>query len=88
MRSQIYQFKLFPIYRDPKWKRAAGLIIYNIDIHRASYAKLSRSKSHFENLKLGKLNIPELLFQASNENKLKKLYNPKPLREIARENIR
>ena len=62
MRSQINQFNLFPIYRDPNWKRAAGVIIYIIDVHRPSYAKLSRSESHFENLKLGKLNIPKLLF--------------------------
>ena len=32
--------------------------------------------------------IPEWLFQEPVENKIKKIYNPKPLRQLARDNIK
>ena len=62
--------------------------ICNVDFHRASYMKHLRSKKHIENMKQNEMIIPEWLFQEPIENKIKKIYNPKPLRELARDNIR
>ena len=47
-----------------------------------------RSKKHLENIKQKDMIIPEWLFQEPVENKIKKTYNPKPLRQLARDNIR
>ena len=46
-----------------------------------------RSKKHLENIKQNELIIAEWLFKEPVENKIKKIYNPKPLRQIARDNI-
>ena len=62
--------------------------VCNVDVHRASYIKHLRSKKHVENLKQNEMIIPEWLFQEPVENKIKKIYNPKPLRQLARDNIR
>ena len=62
--------------------------ICNADVHRASYMKHLRSKKHVENMKQNEMILPEWLFQESVENKIKKIYNSKPLRELARGNIR
>ena len=62
--------------------------VCNIDVHRASYIKHLRSKKHMENIKQNEMILPEWLFQESVENKTKKTYNPKPLRQLARDNIR
>ena len=62
--------------------------ICNVDVHRASYVKHFRSKKHLENEKQYELIKPEWLFQEPIENKIKKLYNPKSLKQIARDNIR
>ena len=62
--------------------------ICNVDVHRASYMKHLRSKKHLENMKQNEMIIPEWLFQESIENKIRNLYNPKPLRQLARDNIR
>ena len=62
--------------------------ICNIDIHRASYVKHLRSKTHLEYLKQNELNIPEWLFQEPVENKIKQMYNPKTLKQLARDNFR
>ena len=59
----------------------------NVDVHRASYVKLLRSKKHLENIKQNEMIIPEWLFKEPIENKIKKLYNLKPLRQLARDNI-
>ena len=61
--------------------------ICKVDVHRASYKKHLRSKKHFENMKQNEMIIPEWLFLEPVENKIKKIYNPKPLRQIARDNI-
>ena len=37
--------------------------ICNIGVHRASYARHLRSKTHLENIKQNELIIPEWLFQ-------------------------
>ena len=61
--------------------------ICKVDAHRASYAKQLRSKKNLENMKQNDTVIPEWLFQELCEKKLRKICNPKPLREIARENV-
>ena len=62
--------------------------VCNVDVHRASYIKHLRSKKHIENMKQNEMIIPEWLFQELFENKINKIYNPKPLRQLARANIR
>ena len=59
-----------------------------IDVHRASFAKHLKFKKHLENEKQNELFVSERLFQESFENKPRKTYNPKPLREIARDKNR
>ena len=61
--------------------------ICNIDIHGASYVKHLKSKNHLENEKHNEMIIPEWLLQKPIENKIKKIYNPKSLIQIARDNI-
>ena len=62
--------------------------ICNVDVHRASYIKHLRSKKHMENMKQNEMIIPEWLFQEPVENKIKKIYNPKSLKQLARNNIK
>ena len=62
--------------------------ICNVDVHRASYIKHLRSEKHIENIKQNDMIIPIWLFQEPVENKIKKIYNPKSLKQLARNNIR
>ena len=62
--------------------------VCNIDVHRASYIKHLRSKKHIENMKKNEMITPEWLFQEPVENKIKKIYNPKSLKQLARNNIK
>ena len=62
--------------------------VCNIDVHRASYGKHLRSKKHLENIKQNELVIPERLFQEPVENKVNRIYNPKSLEQLARNNIK
>ena len=62
--------------------------ICNVDVHRASYIKHLRSKKHIENMKQNEMIIPEWLFREPVENKINKIYNPRSLKQIARDNIR
>ena len=62
--------------------------VCNVDVHRASYMKHLRSKKRVENLKQNEMVIPEWLFQEPIENKIRKIYNPKSLRQLTRDNIR
>ena len=62
--------------------------ICNVETHRASFVKHMKSKKHLENMKQNELIIPEWLFQEPVENKIKKIYNPRSLKQIARDNIR
>ena len=62
--------------------------ICNIDVHRASYIKHLRSKKHIENIKQREMIIPEWLFQEPVENKINKIYNPRSIKQLARDNIR
>ena len=62
--------------------------ICNVDNHRASYMKHNRSKKHLENMKQNDMIIPEWLFKGPVENKINKIYNPKSLKQLARNNIK
>ena len=55
--------------------------ICNVDVHRASFAKHLRSKTHLENMKQNEIIIPEWLFREPIENKIKKIYNPRSLKQ-------
>ena len=59
-----------------------------IVVHRATYAKHLRSKKHLENEKQFEVIIQEWLFQDLIENKPEQIYNPKSLKQIARESIK
>ena len=60
----------------------------NVDVHRASYMKHLRSKKHLENMKQNEMIIPKRLFQEPVENIIRKIYNPKSLKQLARYNIK
>ena len=65
--------------------------ICNVDVHRASYAKLLRSEKHLKNEKQYELIIPEWLVKEEEvpiEKQIKKVYNPKTLKKIARATIK
>ena len=62
--------------------------VCNIDVHGASYIKHLRCKKHIENMKQKEMIIPEWLFQEPVENKINIIYNPKSLKQLARDNIR
>ena len=62
--------------------------ICNVDVHRASYIKHLRSKKQMENIKQNEMIIPEWLFQEPIEKKMKTIYNPKSLKQLARNNIK
>ena len=62
--------------------------ICEIDVHRASYAKRSRSKKPFKNEKQNDLILPEWLIKEPIENKIEKIFSPEPLKQIAREKIK
>ena len=59
-----------------------------VDVHRASYIKHLRSKDHIEITNRGEMIIKEWFFQEPVENKIYKVYNPKSLKQLARDNIR
>ena len=62
--------------------------VCNIDVHRAPYAKHLKSKKYLENVKLIEMIKPEWLLREPVENKINKIYNPKSLKQIARDNIK
>ena len=62
--------------------------VCKVDVHRASYVKHLRSKKPLENEAQNEMIRPEWLFQEPVENKLKSIYYPKPLRQLARDNIK
>ena len=62
--------------------------VCNVDVHRAPYAKHLRSKNHLESIKQKQMIIPEWLFKEPIEIIIKKIYNPKPFRQITRDNIK
>ena len=62
--------------------------ICNVEIHRASFVKHLKSKKHIENMKQSEIIIPDWLFQEPVEIKIKKIYNPRSLKQLARNNIK
>ena len=63
----------------------------SIDVHRASVQKHLRSKKHLENIKRNELIIPEWFFKEERtpiKKQIKKVYNPKTLKQIARQYIK
>ena len=65
--------------------------ICNIDVHRASFVKHLRSKKHLEKLEQNEMIIPEWFFKEEKspiKKKTQKVYNPKTLKQLAREKIK
>ena len=65
--------------------------ICKVDVHRASFAKQLRSKIHLENIIQNEMILPERLFkqeQTPIKKKLQKVYNPKTLKQLAREKVK
>ena len=60
----------------------------NVVVQRASYMKHLRSKKQLENEKQNEMIVSEWLFREPTENEIKKLYNPKSLKQLARNNIK
>ena len=61
------------------------------DVHRASMQKHLRSKKHFEKEKQNELIITDWSFkedQAPITNKVKEIYNPETIKQIARKSIK
>ena len=65
--------------------------ICDVSVHRASYAKHLRTKKDLKNEKQKGMFLPEWLFkdeQAPIKKQKEKVYNPKTLKQIAKEIIR
>ena len=65
--------------------------ICNINVHRASLAKHLKSKKHLENVERNEMIIPEWFFKEEKstiKKKTQKVFNPKTLKQLARENIK
>ena len=65
--------------------------ICNVNVHRASFVKHLRSKKHLENIEQNEMIIPEWLFKEEKtpvKKKIQNVYNPKTLKQLAREKIK
>ena len=65
--------------------------VCNVDVHRASMQKHLRSKKHLENINRNEMIIPEWFFKEEKtpiKKKIQKVYNPKTLKQLAREKIK
>ena len=65
--------------------------ICNVDVHRAPMQKHLRSKKHLGNIKRNEMIIPERLFKEERtpiKKQIKKVYNPKTLKQIVRQCIK
>ena len=65
--------------------------VCNVNVHRASFVKQLRSKKHLENIEQNEKVIPQWLFkqeQTPIKKKIQKVYNPKTLKQLAREKIK
>ena len=58
-----------------------------VDVQRASFVKRLRINKLLKIIKQNEMIITEWLFKEPIENKIEKLYNPKPLRQLARDNF-
>ena len=64
--------------------------VCNVNVHRASFAKHLRSKKHLEIIEQNEMIIPEWFFKEEKspiKKKMQKVYNPKSLKQLAREKI-
>ena len=65
--------------------------ICNVNVHRASTQKHLRSKKHLENMIQNEMIIPEWFLKEEKspiKKKIQKVYNPKTLKQLAREKIK
>ena len=65
--------------------------VCNVNIHRAIFAKHLRSKKHLANVEENEMIIPEWFFEEEKspvKKKIQKVYNPKTLKQLAREKIK
>ena len=62
--------------------------VCNVDVYRASMQKHLKSKKQLKNLKQNEMILPEWLFEKPIENQNIKIYNPKSLKQLARDKIR
>ena len=62
--------------------------VCNVNVHRASFVKHLRSKKHLENVEQNEMIIPDWFFKEEKtpiKKKIQKVYNPKTLKQLARE---
>ena len=65
--------------------------VCNVNVYRESMQKHLRSKKHLENVIQNEMIIPEWFFKEEKspiKKKIQKLYNPKSLKQLAREKIK
>ena len=64
--------------------------ICNVNVHRTSFVKHLRSKKNLENIIQNEMIIPKWLFNEEKTpvKKIKKVYNPKTLKQLARGKIK
>ena len=65
--------------------------VCNVNVHRASFVKHLKSEKHLENIEQNEMVIPDLLFKEERspiKEKIQKVYNPKTLKQLAREKIK
>ena len=65
--------------------------VCNVNVDRASFAKHLGSKKHLENVEQNEMIIPEWFFKEEKspiKKKIRKVYNPKTLKQLARERIK
>ena len=65
--------------------------VCNINVHRASFVKQLRGKKHLENIEQNEMIIPDWLLKEERstiKKKIQKIYNPKTLKQLAREKIK
>ena len=65
--------------------------VCNVNVHRASFAKHLKSKKHLENVIQNDMIIPEWFFKEEKtpiKKTIQKVYNPKTLKQLAREKIK
>ena len=65
--------------------------VCNVNVHRASFVKHLRSKKHLENIEQNEMIIPDWLFKEERspiKKRIQKVYNPKTLKQLARDKIK
>ena len=65
--------------------------VCNINVQRASFVKHVRSKKHLEKMMQNEMIIPGWFFKEEKtpiKKKIQKVYNPKTLKQLAREKIK